>query len=114
MPQKYDIFYALYILLLIVLKLIFRYECIINYFDKKLLDSNYVLGSNPKFVPYKSKLYGDSPQLISFINCLIILNLIIIFSRNKSHFTKLVCGFNIIMWVVIEYITQSFYKIKKN
>ena len=78
--------------------------------NKKLLDSNYVLGSNPKFVPYKRKLYGNNPQLISFINCLIILNLIIIFSRNKSHFIKIVCGFNIIMWVVLEYITQSFYK----
>lgn len=110
MPTKYDIFYAFYILLLIVLKLIFRYECIINYFDKKLINKKYVLGSNPKYVPYKRKLYGDNPYLISVINCLIVLNLIIIISRNKSNLIDIVCAFNIIMWVVLEYITQSFYK----
>ena len=39
--QKMDIYYTLYILLVIVLKLIFKYECIMNYFDKKLLQPSY-------------------------------------------------------------------------
>jgi hypothetical protein len=111
-PKKYDIYYALYISLLILLKLIFKYECIINYFDKKLIESNYVLGSNPKYVPYKQTLYNDNKYFISFINCLIILNLILIFSRNKSNLIRIVCVFNIIMWVFIEYKTQTFTHLK--
>ena len=112
MPKKYDIYYALYISLLIVLKLIFKYECIINYFDKKLIEPNYVLGSNPKYVPYKQKLYNDNEYFISFINCLIILNLILIFSRNSSNLIRILCVFNIIMWVFIEYKTQTFTHLK--
>jgi len=112
MPKKYDIYYAMYISLLIVLKLIFKYECIINYFDKKLIEPNYVLGSNPKYVPYKRKLYNDNKYFISFINCLIILNLILIFSRNQSNFIRSVCIFNIIMWAFIEYKTQTFTPLK--
>ena len=103
LPKKYDIYYALYISLLIALKLIFKYECIINYFDKKLIDPNYVLGSKPKIVLYKINMYGDNQKLIFLINCLIVLNLILIFARNKSNFIKSVCILNIIMWVLVEY-----------
>lgn len=105
--KKFDIYYALYILLLIVLKLIFKYECIINYFDKKLIDPNYVLGSDIKYVPYKRKLYKDNQYFIFFINCLIILNLLIIFMRNKNTIIKSICLFNIILWIFIEYKTQT-------
>jgi hypothetical protein len=107
-PKKYDIYYVLYITLLIILKLIFKYECIINYFDKKLIDPNYILGSNPKYVPYKRKLYNDNKYFIFMINCLIVLNLLMIFMRNKSRFVKTTCIFNIMMWIFIEYKTNTF------
>ena len=106
LPQKFDIYYVLYILLLIILKLIFKYECIINYFDKKLIDPMYVLGSDPKYVPYKRTLYKDNQYFICFINCLIILNLFIIFIRNTKINIKSICVFNIIMWIFIEYKTN--------
>jgi len=111
MPKKYDIYYALYILLLIILKLIFKYECIINYFDKKLIEPNYVLGSNPKHVPYKKTLYNDNKQFIFFINFLIILNSLLIFMRNKNNLIRIISVFNIIMWLFIEYKVCTF-KIK--
>jgi hypothetical protein len=101
--KKYDMFYTLYILLLIVLKLIFKYECIINYFDKKLIDSTYVLGSKPNCILYKKILYRNNQYFIFFINCLIVLNLVLIFMRNKNAFIKSICIFNIIMWIFIEY-----------
>jgi hypothetical protein len=103
LPKNFDIYYALYILLLIVLKLIFKYECIINYFDKKILDSNYTLGSDPKHIPYKKKLYYDNQYFILFINILILINLLLIFMRNKNNNIKLLCIFDILMWVFIEY-----------
>jgi len=109
-PKKYDIYYVLYITLLIILKLIFKYECIINYFDKKLIDPNYILGSNPKYVPYKRKLYNDNKYFIFMINCLIVLNLLMIFMRNKGSFVKTTCIFNIMMWIFIEYKTNTFSK----
>lgn len=103
LPKRYDRVYVLYILLLIVLKLFFKYECIINYFDKKIIDSTYVLGSNPKYVPYKKLLYRNNQYFIFFINCLILLNLLLIFMRNTKLFIKNACIFNIIMWIFIEY-----------
>jgi len=109
-PKKFDIFYTLYILLLIVLKCIFKYECIINYFDKRLIDPNYKLGSDTKYVPYERVIYKDNSYLIFFINCLIILNLAILIIRNKSVFIKGISAFNIVMWLFIEYTTQDYYR----
>ena len=103
-PKKFDIYYSLYILLLIVLKLIFKYECIINYFDKKIIEPNYILGSNPKYIPYKQKLYNDNQHFILFINVLILLNLLLIFMRNKNNNNiRILCVFDIVMWIIIEY-----------
>jgi hypothetical protein len=107
--KKYDIFYALYIFLLIVLKLIFKYECIINFFDKKIINPEYELGSEPDNVPYKKELYGNNLYLIFFINCFIILNLFILIFRNQTNFyIRNICLFNIIMWIFIEYKTQDY------
>lgn len=111
LPKQFDIFYALYICLLIVLKFIFRYECIINFMDKKLVDPSYELGSDPKDIPFKRELYDNNSYLILFINFLIVLNLIILIVRNNSVFTRGVSLFNIIMWIFIEYKTQDYYKI---
>ena len=108
-PKKYDIFYALYILLLVVLKLIFKYECIINYFDKKILDPSYELGSDPSYVPYKRELYNDNLHFIFLINCFILLNLVAIAYRNrKSQYIPLLCGINIVFWIFLEYKTQDY------
>ena len=102
-PKSYDIYYVLYILLLIVLKLIFKYECIINYFDKKLIEPNYTLGSDPKYVPYKKKLYYDNQYFILLINLLILINLLLIFMRNKNYNIQVLCVVDILMWIFIEY-----------
>jgi len=108
-PKQYDIFYALYILFLIVLKLIFKYECIINYFDKKILDPSYELGSDPSHVPYKRELYNDNLHFIFLINCFILLNLIILAYRNSKNLSiQLICGFNIAYWIFLEYKTQDY------
>ena len=107
-PKKYDIYYVLYIFLLIILKLIFKYECIINYFDKKIIEPNYVLGSDPRHVPYKRMLYYDNQYFIFFINILIVLNSILIFMRNKSNLIRTICIFNVVMWIFIEYKVCTF------
>jgi len=106
-PKKFDIFYVLYITLLIVLKLIFKYECIINYIDKKLLDKNYTLGSDLKNVPYKQYVYKDNLYVILFISSLICLNLALIFMRNKSKLIKTISAICFAMWIYLEYKTYG-------
>jgi hypothetical protein len=103
LPAKYDMYYAYYILLLISLKLILRYECIISYFDKKLVNPNYVLGCNPKDIPYKKVLYGNNTFFIFLLNGLILLNLLFIFLRNKNVCVKSISIFDIILWLFVEY-----------
>jgi hypothetical protein len=79
--------------------------------DKKLVDSSYELGSDPKDIPFKRELYDNNSYLILFINFLIVLNLIILIVRNKNLFIKGLSFFNIIIWIFIEYKTQDYYKI---
>ena len=104
LSKKYDVFYSLYISFILVLKFIFRYECIINYFDKKILDPSYILGSNPSYVLYKKALYFNNNQFIVFLlNFMIVLNLAIIAKRNKSKLIRNICIVNILLWLFIGY-----------
>ncbi len=108
-PKKYDIFYALYILLLILLKFIFKYECLISYFDKKMINPSYELGSDPYHKPYKRVLYNDNVYLILLINFFMLLNFIAVAYRNrKSQYIPLLCGINIVFWIFLEYKTQDY------
>ena len=88
-----------------MLKLIFKYECIMNYFDKKLLQPSYQLGSNINDIPYKSYFYNNNLYIYFFIVGLILFNLQMILFRNKDRFITNITIFNIVMWLWIEYVT---------
>jgi hypothetical protein len=103
LPAKYDLYYVSYIFLLASLKLIFKYECIISYFDKIIVDPNYILGANPKHVPYKEVMYNNSFYFMCFLTLMIWLNLIIIFLRNKSMCIHSFCIVTLILSFFVEY-----------
>ena len=83
-PKSFDFLFVIYVLVVAILKLGFKYECIWSFFDKKMIDPRYELGSNPKYDPYRDYLYGNDYILI-VIGLLIIYELFVIYFRNKGN-----------------------------
>jgi hypothetical protein len=101
--KKYDIIFVSYIFIIVILKLIFKYECIWSVFDKQIIDPTYVLGSDPKNYPFR-KLYGDNHDyLLNIIGFLLLSELIYIFIRNKGNDSiRVLCLLNIAIIFYIE------------
>ena len=104
--SKYDIFFLSYFFVILVLKLCFKYECIWSVYDKKIMNPTYVLGSEPNNCPFR-KIYGNS-KIVYIIGLLILIELIIIFLRNKNIFIKYFTVINLLLILYIEF------KISKN
>ena len=51
--NKYDIYYSVYFLLMVLHWIIFKNECILSYFEKKIIDKDYKLGDKPYYLPYR-------------------------------------------------------------
>jgi hypothetical protein len=80
--------------------MVFKYECIWSVFDKKLIDPQYELGSNPKYYPYRDYLYGNDYIMI-IIGLLIFYELFVIYFRNRGN--------NIIQTIVLINVVGIFF-----
>jgi hypothetical protein len=76
----YDIYYAVFVLLQTIHWYILRNECFITYIEKYLIDPNYVLGSNPTYLPHSKVYYNTTTFQIK--NILVLLTLAYIWYRN--------------------------------
>jgi hypothetical protein len=94
--KKYDIYYIIYILLIITHWIILNNECVISYIEKKLINKDYILGDQPFEHPYHNFL---PIYIINLLEGLKFLNLIIIFVRNRDN--KLII---FIMLIIFGYI----------
>jgi hypothetical protein len=98
--SKYDIYFLLYFLVILILKLIFHYECLWSVFDKKLINPDYVLGSEPSEYPFR-EIYGNKNVMVIIVS-LILIEFFIIFFRNKNVWVKYLTIINFILVVYIE------------
>lgn len=94
-PEKYDLYYSIYLIIIVLHWLFLKNECIISYLEKKIIDKNYVLGSKPYFHPYNSSV---PKYLIYIFELLKFINIILVLHRNiKNKFIAismaLVIGF---------------------
>uniref|UniRef100_A0A6C0E3V5 Uncharacterized protein n=1 Tax=viral metagenome TaxID=1070528 RepID=A0A6C0E3V5_9ZZZZ len=106
-PKSFDLLFVIYLLVVVLLKLIFKYECIWSVLDKKLINPRYVLGSNPTYYPFRDYLYGND-YIVIIIGLLIFYELFVIYFRNKGN--------NIIQTIVLINVAGIFFiemKIKK-
>lgn len=94
-PISFDFYFSLILLFQSFHWIIFKGECIINYIEQKLINTNYKLGDNPGYD-------GNPYPMISLIFQLAILFCItIIFYRNNNNLTK------IIMTIVLIFISYA-------
>jgi len=100
----YDIYYSGFILFQTIHWIILKNECIISYIEKKMIDPNYVLGKNPKWLPHYDVFYNDYTKIMkaSFI----LGSLAFISLRNKLNI-KIICIFSIILWVFLTYLQKN-------
>ena len=89
-PISYDIYFAIYLLLIMIHWIVLKNECILSYLEKKILDKNYELGSMPHYHPYRKSLHPYIENLFDFIklvNLFVILyrNFCIIFNKNNKN-----------------------------
>lgn len=68
---KYDLFYLCCILIIVLNWNIFKGECILSYYEKKLLDPNYKLGTNDNSL-FKNLIGDSTANLIMSTNYIII------------------------------------------
>jgi len=99
---KYDIYYTIYLLIIILHWILLKNECILTYIEKKLIDKNYILGSKPYYHPYHSII----PKfLIYLFEILKVINILVIFYRN--YYNKYIY---ISILFIIGYIFFNIYK----
>ena len=63
-PKKYDLFYLFIILLLLIHWATFRGECILSYFEKKILNPEYKLGDDRTNHPYIDIIFNKRLQIL--------------------------------------------------
>jgi len=98
--KAYDLFFVGYILIVVLLKLLFKYECIWSVFDKKLINPNYKLGSDAKYSPFRD-LY-PSKYIVILVGILIVYELFIIYYRNNNNIIKSLCIIDMLFLFFIE------------
>ena len=98
--KKYDIYFVFYLFCIMLLKLLFKYECIWTYFDKKMIDSNYKLGDDPGYYPFRDLYRNDT--IVNIVGLLILYSLGKIYLRNKNPNIKYVTIATLMMLFFIE------------
>jgi len=100
----YDIYFVIWIFLQTIHWGLLKNECIVSYIEKKIINPNYLLGENPKWIPHYDIYYNK--YTITFKSILIIGGLLFIVLRSKSFKTRIICGLAILLWLYFTY----FYK----
>jgi len=100
----YDIYFVTWIFLQTVHWGLLKNECIVSYIEKKIIDPNYELGENPKWIPHYDVYYNK--YSITLKSILIIGTLLFILLRSKSNKTRIICFMAVLLWLYFTY----FYK----
>jgi hypothetical protein len=97
----YDFYYAAFLLVQTLHWASLKNECIITYIEKKLIDPNYILGSNIKHLPHNETYHNDVTLTIKAI--LILSTLMIITYRSKSVISKVFAILALGLWINLTY-----------
>jgi hypothetical protein len=99
---KYDIYFVCFILLQTLHWIALKNECILSYFEKKLIDPNYELGNNIKHLPH-AETYHTDLTLILF-SVIVISTFFIIFYRSESVIVRLFSIIDLLLFVYLKYL----------
>ncbi len=107
--KKYDIYYMIFVFIIILHWMFFKYECTLSYIEKKLINSDYKLGTLPFVHPYRSLL---SIYILYTLKTLKTINIIVIVLRNLDNIFIIFTFILVIIFGIYNYIEKS--KIKNN
>jgi hypothetical protein len=97
----YDIYFCGFILLQTIHWALLKNECIVSYVEKKLIDPNYELGAQPKWIPHYDVFYNTFLKTVKAI-C-IIGGLLYVMFRNDSNIIRAICVAAILLWIYLKY-----------
>jgi hypothetical protein len=80
-------------------------ECIISYFEKKLENKQYILGSEPKRQPHYKLFYNKYTYALKEI--LTIVGLAVIIYRTTSLGIAIVAALDIFLWILLSHIIHE-------
>jgi hypothetical protein len=88
--STYDIYFAIQSTITIFHWFFLKGECIVSYTEKKMLDKNYIIGSNINNYPYHKIFYNFNNKNYDFIKDFfwIITFILIIFYRKNNKYVK--------------------------
>lgn len=98
----YDIYFSGFVLLQTIHWALLKNECIVSYIEKKLINSNYKLGDNPKWIPHYSVYHNKFTILLKAI--LILGALLLVTFRNKHNYILYICIAAFILWIYFTYL----------
>jgi hypothetical protein len=101
----YDIYFVSWILLQTIHWGLLKNECIVSYIEKKLINPQYTLGENPKWIPHYDVYYNKFT--ITLKSILILGGLLFIIIRSKTKNTRIICGMAILLWVYFTYLYKK-------
>jgi len=88
----YDIFFALFMCITVLSLILLKNECFLSYYEKKLENPKYVLGSEPFYNPYQKNFYYFNGTNYSFIKEFfwVVTFIILIFYRKNKKYVKII------------------------
>jgi hypothetical protein len=101
----YDIYFCSFILLQTAHWMLLKNECIISYFEKKIINPQYQLGSTPRWIPHYDAFYNSYTKMLKAF--FIIGSLLYVAFRNKKQHVKLICLGSIVLWIYLTYFHTS-------
>jgi hypothetical protein len=97
----YDIYYSSFILLQTIHWGLLKNECVVSYFEKKIIKPNYELGDKPKWIPHY-KIYHNKYTIL--LKAILILGaLVFVIFRNKKNNIPYICVGAITLWLYFTY-----------
>ena len=104
-PQKYDIYFAGFILLIILQWCCSKNECLLSYYEKKWLNPSYVFASKPKDLPHYKTFHNSTTIFI--VHSFILLNLLVIIYRSKTILVKGIASTALLVAFICSYVIDS-------
>jgi hypothetical protein len=99
----YDFYYCSFVLLQTIHWGLLNNECIISYIEKKLINNDYQLGDNSKWIPHYQNHFN---QYTITLKAILILGtlLYIIFRNKKNNAVRFIASAGICLWIYYTYL----------
>lgn len=104
--NKYDLYFSIYLFVIVLHRLLLKNECILSYLEKKIIDKDYVLGSKPFKHPYRKLV---PIQLVIISDILKIYNICYVILRNTKNYFITISLLIVLLYIIYNYLQK--YKI---